>query len=47
MAKRKGKGRRAVQMELDIVLVTNMEDDIFTLTQHCRDRGDAENNFDE
>src|SRR5260370_38871300 len=29
------------------VLVTNMEDDIFTLAQHYRDRGDAENNFDE
>lgn len=24
-----------------------MEDDIFTLAQHYRDRGDAENNFDE
>jgi len=29
------------------VLVTSMEDDIFTLAQHYRDRGDAENNFDE
>ncbi len=29
------------------VLVTNLEDDIFTLAQHYRDRGDAENNFDE
>src|SRR5450631_2582238 len=29
------------------VLVTNMKDDIFTLAQHYRDRGDAENNFDE
>lgn len=29
------------------VLVTNLEDDIFTLTQHYRDRGDSENNFDE
>jgi hypothetical protein len=60
IAKRKGKGRRAAQMELDMgwvregtvlyehaVLVTNMEDDIFTLAQHYRDRGDAENNFDE
>ena len=29
------------------VLVTNLDDDIFTLTQHYRDRGDSENNFDE
>ena len=29
------------------VLVTNMVDDILTLAQHYRDRGDAENNFDE
>jgi len=29
------------------VLVTTMNDDIFTLAQHYRDRGDAENNFDE
>ncbi len=29
------------------VLVTTMADDIFTLAQHYRDRGDAENNFDE
>jgi hypothetical protein len=29
------------------VLVTSREDDIFTLAQHYRDRGDAENNFDE
>ena len=29
------------------VLVTNMTEDIFTLTQHYRDRGDAENSFDE
>ena len=29
------------------VLVTSLEDDIFTLAQHYRDRGDAENNFDE
>jgi hypothetical protein len=29
------------------VLVTNMVDDIITLAQHYRDRGDAENNFDE
>jgi hypothetical protein len=29
------------------VLVTSLEDEIFTLAQHYRDRGDAENNFDE
>jgi hypothetical protein len=29
------------------VLVTNLKDEIFTLAQHYRDRGDAENNFDE
>jgi hypothetical protein len=29
------------------VLVTSMEDEIFTLAQHYRDRGDAENNYDE
>ena len=29
------------------VLVTNMAGDILTLAQHYRDRGDAENNFDE
>src|SRR5580700_5811121 len=29
------------------VLVTTLEDEIFTLAQHYRDRGDAENNFDE
>jgi hypothetical protein len=29
------------------VLVTNLEDEIFTLAQHYRDRGDSENNFDE
>jgi len=29
------------------VLVTSRDDDIFTLAQHYRDRGDAENNFDE
>lgn len=59
-AKRKGKGRRKAQMELErgwmqegtvlyenAVLVTSMKDDIFTLAQHYRDRGDAENNFDE
>jgi Transposase DDE domain group 1 len=60
VAKRKGKGRRPAQMELEMgwvregtvlyeyaVLVTNMKDDIFTLAQHYRDRGDAENSFDE
>jgi hypothetical protein len=31
----------------DAVLVTSLEDEIFTLAQHYRDRGDAENNFDE
>jgi hypothetical protein len=29
------------------VLVTNVEEEIFTLAQHYRDRGDAENAFDE
>lgn len=29
------------------VLVTTLNDNIFTLAQHYRDRGDAENNFDE
>ena len=29
------------------VLVTNLEDEIITLAQHYRDRGDSENNFDE
>ena len=29
------------------MLVTTLEDEIFTLAQHYRDRGDAENNFDE
>ncbi len=29
------------------VLVTNLKEDLFTLAQHYRDRGDAENNFDE
>lgn len=29
------------------VLVTNLDDDIFILSQHYRDRGDSENNFDE
>ena len=59
VAKRKGKGRMAqMELEMGwvragtvlyehAVLVTNLEDDIFTLAQHYRDRGDAENNFDE
>jgi hypothetical protein len=60
VAKRKGKGGRQAQMELEMgflregavlyehaVLVTNMEEDVFTLAQHYRDRGDAENAFDE
>jgi hypothetical protein len=29
------------------VLVTNLENEIMTLSQHYRDRGDSENNFDE
>lgn len=29
------------------VLVTNLDDEIITLAQHYRDRGDSENNFDE
>jgi len=29
------------------VLVTNLEDEVMTLAQHYRDRGDSENNFDE
>ena len=29
------------------VLVTSLDDEIFTLAQHYRERGDAENNFDE
>ena len=29
------------------VLVTNLEDDILAVAQHYRDRGDAENNYDE
>lgn len=29
------------------ILVTNLKDEIFTLAQHYRDRGDSENNFDE
>ena len=57
--KGKGRRRLAqMELELDwvqegtvfyeyAVLVTNMKDDIFALAQHYRDRGDAENNFDE
>ena len=29
------------------VLVTSLGDEVLTLAQHYRDRGDAENNFDE
>lgn len=29
------------------VLVTSLDDEILTLSQHYRDRGDSENNFDE
>lgn len=29
------------------VLVTNLDDEIYTLAHHYRDRGDSENNFDE
>jgi len=29
------------------VLVTNLEDEMMTVSQHYRDRGDSENNFDE
>jgi hypothetical protein len=56
--KGKGRGPAQMELEMGWVregtilyeyaaLVTNMEDDIFTLAQHYRDRGDAENNFDE
>ena len=59
VAKRKGRRRKAqMELEMgwvqegtvlyeNAVLVTSMEDEIFTLAQHYRDRGDAENNFDE
>lgn len=30
-----------------VVLVTSLSDDVMTIAQHYRDRGDAENNFDE
>jgi hypothetical protein len=57
--KGKGRGRKAqMELEMGwlpegtllyeyAVLVTNLKDEIFTLAQHYRDRGDAENNFDE
>jgi hypothetical protein len=59
VAKRKGRrGAAQMELEMGqvregtvlfeyAVLVTNMKDEIFTLAQHYRDRGDAENNFDE
>lgn len=59
VAKRRNKARQAqMELEMGIlkhgtvlyeyaVLVTNMEEEIFTLAQHYRDRGDAENAFDE
>jgi Transposase DDE domain group 1 len=59
MAKRKGRRRKAqMELEMgwvqegtvfyeNAVLVTSLDDDILTLAQHYRDRGDAENNFDE
>jgi hypothetical protein len=37
---------RGVQYEY-VVLVTSLTDGILTVAQHYRDRGDAENNFDE
>ena len=59
VAKRKGRRRKAqMELEMgwvqegtvlyeNAVLVTSLDDEIFTLAQHYRDRGDAENNFDE
>ena len=52
------RGLKQMELEMDwvqegtvfyeyAVLVTTLADDIFTLAQHYRDRGDAENNFDE
>jgi hypothetical protein len=52
------RGLKQMELEMDwvqegtalyecAVLVTTLDDDIFTLAQHYRDRGDAENNFDE
>ena len=37
---------QGVQYEY-VVLVTSLTDEVRTVTQHYRDRGDAENNFDE
>jgi hypothetical protein len=57
--KGKGRRRKAqIELEMgwvqegtvlyeNAVLVTSLEDEIFTLAQHYRERGDAENNFDE
>jgi len=58
VAKRKGRQQAQMELELGClrdgstlyehaVLVTNMKDEIRSLAQHYRDRGDAENNFDE
>lgn len=58
MAKRKSKRNKQMELELGrvkegtlfyeyAVLVTNMQEDLLTLAQHYRDRGDSENNFDE
>ncbi len=58
VAKRKSKRAAQMELEMGwvkegtvfyeyAVLVTNMEEELFTLAQHYRDRGDAENNFDE
>ena len=37
---------QGVQYEF-VVLVTSLQDEVLTMAQHYRDRGDAENNFDE
>ena len=37
---------QGVQYEY-VVLVTSLTDEVLTVAQHYRDRGDAENNFDE
>lgn len=58
VAKRKGRKQAQMELEMGCVregrllyeyavLVTNMKDEILSLAQHYRDRGDAENNFDE
>ncbi len=58
LAKRKGRRSAQMELEMGLVregtvlyehavLVTNLKEDLFTLAQHYRDRGDAENNFDE